>query len=71
MKNAIDSYTKSILASTPNAFKETAINILAGKNLHNLAKANSNYNKLQDKKAIDDYKIDQYLRLISQLLMSL
>ena len=59
MKNSIDTYSKTLLKKTPNAYKEYAQNVLAQKNLHNLSYATSNYNKFQDTKAENDYQIDR------------
>jgi len=42
MRNAIDTYSKTVLANTPNAFKSLAQNILANKNLMNMNHASTN-----------------------------
>ena len=53
MKNAIDSYTQTTLANTPNIFKDYTTNILAQKNLASLNYATKNFRARNNQKALD------------------
>ena len=53
MKNAIDSYTQTTLANTPNIFKDYTTNILAQKNLASLNYSTKNFRARNDQRALD------------------
>ena len=55
MKNAVDNYSKTVLGNTPSAYKSIAENILAQKNLANMAYATANYNALKDEAAVNGW----------------
>ena len=57
MRNAIDNYSKTTLASTPGVFKNVAQNILAQKNLANMSYATTNFNAREDQKALDGWNL--------------
>ena len=55
MKNAVDNYSKTVLGNTPSAYKSIAENVLAQKNLANMAYATANYNSLKDEAAVNGW----------------
>tara|TARA_R100000908_G_C3754746_1_gene149111 strand:- start:1268 stop:4492 length:3225 start_codon:yes stop_codon:yes gene_type:complete len=57
MRNAVDNYSKTVIASTPNVYKNIAQNILAQKNLANMSYATTNYNNREDQKALDGWNL--------------
>ena len=61
MKNAVDTYSKTILKNTPSAFKSIAQNVLAGKNLHNLSHASTNYRKKQTRDAFNGWELKKIM----------
>ena len=56
MKNAVDSYSKNLIESTPTVYKNYVSNILAQKNLANLGFATKNYQAMNDEKALDGFQ---------------
>lgn len=56
MKNAVDSYSKNLIESTPTVYKSYVSNILAQKNLANLGFATKNYQAMNDQKALDGFQ---------------
>ena len=61
MKNAVDTYSKTILKNTPSAFKSIAQNVLAGKNLHNLSYSSTNYRKKQTRDAFNGWELKKIM----------
>lgn len=57
MRNAVDTYSKTVLANTPNAFKPIAQNILAGKNLANMNFASTNARNEDTRSALNGWEI--------------
>ena len=55
MQNAVDSYSKQTLASTPIVYRDYAANILAQKNLANVGYATKNYKARNDQLALDKF----------------
>ena len=62
MRNAIDNYSKTVLANTPGAFKGVAENLLAQKNLANMNFATTNYENKKTEDALTGWSLtkDQY-----------
>jgi hypothetical protein len=56
MKNAVDSYSKNLIESTPTVYKNYVSNILAQKNLANLGFATKNYRARNDAIALDGFQ---------------
>ena len=57
MRNAVDTYSKTVLANTPNAFKPIAQNVLAGKNLANMNFASTNARNEDTRNALNGWEI--------------
>ena len=56
MKNAVDSYSKNLIESTPTVYKNYVSNILAQKNLANLGFATKNYRARNDAIALEGFQ---------------
>ena len=56
MKNAVDSYSKNLIQSSPTVYKSYVSNILAQKNLANLGFATKNYRARNDAIALDGFQ---------------
>ena len=56
MKNAVDSYSKNLIQSSPTVYKGYVSNILAQKNLANLGFATKNYRARNDAIALDGFQ---------------
>ena len=56
MKNAVDSYSKNLIESTPTVYKNYVSNILAQKNLANLGFASKNYRARNDAFALEGFQ---------------
>ena len=56
MKNAVDSYSKNLIESTPTVYKNYVSNILAQKNLANLGFATKNYRARNDAFALEGFQ---------------
>ena len=59
MKNAVDSYSKNLIESTPTVYKNYVSNILAQKNLANLGFATKNYRARNDAIALDGFQFSR------------
>ena len=59
MKNAVDSYSKNLIQSSPTVYKGYVSNILAQKNLANLGFATKNYRARNDAIALDGFQFSR------------
>ncbi len=59
MKNAVDSYSKNLIQSSPTVYKGYVSNILAQKNLANLSYSTKNYRAMNDQKALDGFQFSR------------